>query len=114
MELANSRVCAQCKTSTSLSSLKLLPSGQKDYALLCTGCADSVKQTRGHGAHTGEVSVKSVHSHASNSDKQLLICGHCRFKFRADLSQAGRSYNLRCQYCDRTDKLYDAKGGFKI
>ena len=102
MELTKSRMCNNCKSAMALSNLKLLPSGQKDYALLCNGCADTARDR-------GRPSVQQE-SAQLRAEKTLLMCGHCKYKFRADLEEAGRSYNLRCQYCDRKDQLYTAQG----
>lgn len=112
MQLTNSRMCSECKTATDFSELKLMPSGQRDYKLMCRECSATAKSRAGtvqpESRKLGMKDAKPVQS--NNSDKQVVVCGHCRFRSRMDLDKAGRVYTLRCQYCGKNDKLMDKNG----
>ncbi len=102
MDIRKTRTCERCKNVVPLDQVRLYPKDENKNLLLCDPCCTEVKLKSSGNLAT---SVKGL----APSEFINYLCTRCNYRFKADKSRAGVTYNLNCPYCGKNDKLEKRK-----
>lgn len=103
MDIRKTRTCERCKNVVPLDQVRLYPKDEMRNLLLCTTCCTEVKEQTSGNLTTSKV------KELAPSEYINYLCTRCNYRFKADRSKAGVTYNLHCPYCGKNDKLEKKK-----
>ncbi len=99
MDIRKTRTCEQCRNVVSLDKIRLLAKDESTSILVCSNCEDYFK------TRTSPTSLGTRITPLPKADYLSYSCDRCHYEFRADRFKADVTYNLKCPYCGKTDKL---------
>ncbi len=100
-DIRKTRTCEKCKGAIPLDQIRLYPKNKDTNILVCEPCSRELNKN-----------IKEKSPSISSKTKPLLppnyttlSCSRCDYQFRIDENKAGVTYNLKCPYCGKSDKL---------
>lgn len=101
MDIRKTRTCERCKTVVPLEKVRLFPRDKDVNLVVCEPCCDELKTT----ITQKNPNIASRVQPLLPPEYSTIFCGRCDYTFRIDRNKAGITYNLKCPYCGKQDKL---------
>jgi len=109
-DIRRTKTCERCKASVGFDQVKYMPTkgGPNGMMLVCAKCADEIKsgvQSK-VPSEAKKLDIQRQEKAAAPSDKKSsFFCGRCNYNFKIDESRIGISFNLKCPYCGKPDRV---------